>query len=77
MIPDWVTIPATVNDKLCLPILQRGRNDPREAPGPVVAVLRQQTHCSAIALDAQAIAVVFIICVLLLAITVLIAIGAW
>lgn len=48
-----------VNDKLLLAVLERGLDDPVISVGPVVAVPGDQAHPVAVALKAQAVAVVF------------------
>jgi hypothetical protein len=49
----------TIDDELLEPVLQRGLDDPREAAGPVVAAAGDQANASALALNVQAVAVVF------------------
>ena len=48
-----------IDNELLLAVLQRGFDNPGEALGPIVAVARQEAHGLAVALDAQAIAVIF------------------
>jgi len=47
-----------IDDELLHPVLERGFHDPGISPGPVISVARDQPHGIAIALEAQAIAVV-------------------
>lgn len=49
----------TVNDELLLSVLQRRLDDPGEALRPVMAGPGDQPHGFALALDAQAVAVIF------------------
>jgi hypothetical protein len=48
-----------INDKALLPTLQRGLNNSWIALGPIVSAARDQPHAVAIALNAQAKAIVF------------------
>jgi hypothetical protein len=51
-----------VDDELPMPVLQRRLDDPREAIGPVVRAARDQANAIPVALQAQALAVVFTAC---------------
>ena len=48
-----------VDDELLLAVLQRCLDDPGKAAGPVVTAARDQPYVAAVALDPQAIAVIF------------------
>ena len=48
-----------IDHEMPLSVLQRGVDDPRIALGPVIAIAGDQAHAVAIALDAQAVAVIF------------------
>ena len=47
-----------VNDKLHVPVLARGLDDPGEAAGPVIAAAGDQAHAIAVAGHDQAVAVI-------------------
>ena len=48
-----------IDDELLVAVFQRGLDDPGIAFGPVVSAARDQPHAIAVALDAQAVAVIF------------------
>ena len=48
----------SINDKLRVPVLQRGLDDPWITAAPVVAVPSDQAHAIAVALQADAITIV-------------------
>src|SRR5438445_3422588 len=48
-----------VDDELLLLILERGFDNPWISLGPVIAVAADQAHARAVALDAQAVTVIF------------------
>jgi hypothetical protein len=48
-----------IDDELLVSVLQRRLDDPRIALSPIVSAARDQTHAIAVALDPQAVAVIF------------------